>query len=102
MAEAQSLNFKAKEKAVLGLLLTIPEVSQAVKAQLAGRSQEAKALMRAAVPHFPREILERAGAGQSVNVEVAGNSPTPLTGTSGSGASGTAGPTRVRSRSPPK
>lgn len=56
------VDFKAKEKAVLSHLLTIPAVATAVRAQHEGRSQEAKALMRDAVQHFPREILEQAKA----------------------------------------
>eukprot|EP00427_Karlodinium_veneficum_P056673 CAMPEP_0169420994 /NCGR_PEP_ID=MMETSP1017-20121227/65937_1 /TAXON_ID=342587 /ORGANISM="Karlodinium micrum, Strain CCMP2283" /LENGTH=73 /DNA_ID=CAMNT_0009530015 /DNA_START=23 /DNA_END=244 /DNA_ORIENTATION=+ len=57
---AADLDFKVKEKAVLAHLLTIPEVSKAVRAQIDGNGQDAKALIREAVPHFPREILEHA------------------------------------------
>mmetsp|Transcript_59321 Transcript_59321/g.190864 ORF Transcript_59321/g.190864 Transcript_59321/m.190864 type:complete len:81 (-) Transcript_59321:341-583(-) len=62
MGETATADFKAKEKVVLAHLLTIPEVAEAVALQRAGRSQDAKAAIRAAVPHFPREIVERANA----------------------------------------
>uniref|UniRef100_A0A7S2QW93 Uncharacterized protein n=1 Tax=Lessardia elongata TaxID=210733 RepID=A0A7S2QW93_9DINO len=61
-AAGASVDFKVKEKTVLAHLLTIPEVANAVSLQRAGRSQEAKAAMRAAVGCFPAEILTRATA----------------------------------------
>ncbi|CAK0854630.1 unnamed protein product [Prorocentrum cordatum] len=78
MADAgtsQAVDFRAKEKAVLAYLLTIPEVSRAVSQQRAGRSQDAKASMRAAIAQLPPEVLARAAPGTAPAA-----APAPLAG----------------------
>mmetsp|Transcript_87304 Transcript_87304/g.255369 ORF Transcript_87304/g.255369 Transcript_87304/m.255369 type:complete len:92 (-) Transcript_87304:7-282(-) len=62
MGDSAVVPFKVKEKAVLAYFLTIPEVACAVALQRAGRPQEAKAGLRAAVAQLPPELLKQAGA----------------------------------------